>query len=433
MIMEKPIGNYRWRILALLFFATTINYLDRSIINVLGPTLRNHIFYWTDQDYANITIAFKVAYSLGLLVMGGLIDKFGTRIGYTVSIAIWSIFGMLHACITKSMGWIGFALARFGLGFGESGNFPAAVKTVAEWFPKKERAFANGLFNAGSNVGAILAPLIVLSIVSNDGTHWQFAFLVTGFLSALWVFLWLKTYHKPEMHSKLSKDELTYINSDSEPESTEKLPWKKLFGVKETWAFAILKSTDAVWLFYIFWSGFFLNRNFGLELSGLALPLMIIYLAADFGSIFGGWISSHLIKIGWSVNRARKLTLLFCAIAILPVVFAPQTHNQWIAILLIALAAAGHQAWSANVMTIASDVFPKKATASVIGIGGMVGYALGVVTDLMLGNVLTNSGAIGYVYAFSFAGSFYLITLLVVHLMMPHLISLDENLAKGKG
>lgn len=431
--MEKPIGNYRWRILALLFFATTINYLDRSIINVLGPTLRNHIFYWTDQDYANITIAFKVAYSLGLLVMGGLIDKFGTRIGYTVSIAIWSIFGMLHACITKSMGWIGFALARFGLGFGESGNFPAAVKTVAEWFPKKERAFANGLFNAGSNVGAILAPLIVLSIVSNDGTHWQFAFLVTGFLSALWVFLWLKTYHKPEMHSKLSKDELTYINSDSEPESTEKLPWKKLFGVKETWAFAILKSTDAVWLFYIFWSGFFLNRNFGLELSGLALPLMIIYLAADFGSIFGGWISSHLIKIGWSVNRARKLTLLFCAIAILPVVFAPQTHNQWIAILLIALAAAGHQAWSANVMTIASDVFPKKATASVIGIGGMVGYALGVVTDLMLGNVLTNSGAIGYVYAFSFAGSFYLITLLVVHLMMPHLISLDENLAKGKG
>jgi MFS transporter, ACS family, hexuronate transporter len=428
--MEKPIGNYRWRILALLFFATTINYLDRSIINVLGPTLRNHIFYWTDQDYANITIAFKVAYSIGLLVMGGLIDKFGTRIGYTVSIAIWSIFGMLHACITKSMGWIGFALARFGLGFGESGNFPAAVKTVAEWFPKKERAFANGLFNAGSNVGAILAPLIVLLIVSNDGTHWQYAFLVTGFLSALWVFLWFKTYRKPEQHLKLSKDELTYINSDSATESNEKLPWSKLFKVKETWAFAILKSTDAVWLFYIFWSGFFLNRNFGLELSGLALPLMVIYLAADFGSIFGGWISSHFLKKGWTVNRARKITLLLCAIFIMPVVFAPQTHNQWIAILLIALAAAGHQAWSANVMTIASDVFPKKATASVIGIGGMVGYSLGIVTDLLLGNVLTNSGAIGYVYAFSFAGSFYLVTLLVVHFMMPHLTSLDENLKK---
>lgn len=428
--MEKPIGNYRWRILALLFFATTINYLDRSIINVLGPTLRNHIFYWTDQDYANITIAFKVAYSIGLLVMGGLIDKFGTRIGYTISIVIWSIFGMLHACITKSMGWIGFALARFGLGLGESGNFPAAVKTVAEWFPKKERAFANGLFNAGSNVGAILAPLIVLLIVSNDGTNWQYAFLVTGFLSALWVFLWLKTYRKPELHPKVSKEELTYINSDSEPESTEKLPWKKLFGVKETWAFAILKSTDAVWLFYIFWSGFFLNRNFGLELSGLALPLMVIYLAADFGSIFGGWISSHFLKKGWTVNRARKTTLLLCAIFIMPVVFAPQTSNQWIAISLIALAAAGHQAWSANIMTIASDVFPKKATASVIGIGGMVGYSLGIVTDLLLGNVLTNSGAIGYVYAFSFAGSFYLITLLVAHLMMPHLTPLDENLKK---
>lgn len=428
--MEKTSGNYRWRILALLFFATTINYLDRSIINVLGPTLRNHIFYWTDQDYANITISFKIAYCIGLLVMGGLIDKYGTRIGYTVSIAIWSIFGMLHAFVTKSMGWMGFALARFGLGFGESGNFPAAVKTVAEWFPKKERALANGLFNAGSNVGAIIAPLIVLVIVSNDGTHWQFAFLVTGFLSLLWVVLWMSTYRKPEVHPKLSANELAYINSDSAIENSDKLPWKKLFKVKETWAFAILKSTDAVWLFYIFWSGFFLNRKFGLELNGLAIPLIIIYVAADIGSISGGWISSLLIKRGRSVNYSRKLTLLMCVLLILPVVFAPQTDNQWIAITLIAMAAAGHQAWSANIMTIASDVFPKKATASVIGIGGMVGYALGVITDLLLGNVLTNSGAIGYVYAFIFAGSLYPLTLLVAHLMMPQLTPLDENLKK---
>jgi len=417
--MRKPIKNYRWRILALLFFATTINYLDRSIINVLGPTLRNHVFFWTDQDYANITISFKIAYSIGLLVMGSFIDKFGTKVGYTVSIAIWSLFGMLHACITQSMGWIGFALARIGLGFGESGNFPAAVKTVAEWFPKKERALANGLFNAGSNVGAILAPLVVLLIVSNEGKRWQFAFLVTGLLSALWVYFWLKTYRKPETHPKLSNDERVYINSDSDPETNERIPWRKLLQFKETWAYAILKSTDAVWLFYIFWSGFFLNRNFGLELSGLALPLMIIYLTADVGSIFGGWISSHLIKKGWTVNRSRKLTLLMCALAILPVIFAPQTHNQWIAVALIALAAAGHQAWSANVMTIASDIFPKKATASVIGIGGMVGYALGIITDLLLGNVLTHSGSIGYTYAFTFAGSFYLITLMVAHLMIP--------------
>ena len=432
MTMEKPIGNYRWRILAMLFFATTINYLDRSIISVLGPTLKNHIFYWTDQDYANITIAFKVAYSLGLLVMGGFIDKYGTKIGYAVSIAIWSIFGILHAFITKSMGWIGFALARFGLGFGESGNFPAAVKTVAEWFPKKERALANGLFNAGSNVGAILAPLIVLMIVSNDGRHWQYAFLVTGVLSLTWVVLWLRTYKKPENHPKLSADELNYIESDSAIENTEKLPWKKLLRVKETWAYAILKSTDAVWLFYLFWTGFFLNREFGLELDGLALPLMVIYVAADVGSIVGGWVSSSLIKRGGSINRSRKLTLLVCGVLILPVVFATQTGNQWIAISLIALAAASHQAWSANVMTIASDVFPKKATASVIGIGGMVGYALGVVTDLALGNILTNSGKIGYVYAFIFAGSLYLITLLVAHLMMPNLTPLDENLKKLK-
>lgn len=430
--MEKPIGNYRWRILAMLFFATTINYLDRSIISVLGPTLRNHVFYWTDQDYANITIAFKIAYSIGLLVMGGLIDKYGTKIGYTLSIAIWSVFGMLHACITKSMGWIGFALARFGLGFGESGNFPAAVKTVAEWFPKKERALANGLFNAGSNVGAILAPLVVLLIVSNDGKNWQFAFLVTGILSLLWVILWWRTYRKPEDHPRILADELEYINSDSAVENNEKLPWKSLFRVKETWAFAILKSTDAVWLFYLFWTGFFLNREFGLELDGLALPLMIIYVAADIGSIGGGWVSSYLIKKGGSINRSRKLTLLVCALLILPVVFATQTGNQWIAISLIALAAAGHQAWSANIMTIASDVFPKKATASVIGIGGMVGYALGVVTDLMLGNVLTNSGRIGYVYAFVFAGSLYLVTLLVAHLMMPKLSPLDENLKRMK-
>jgi ACS family hexuronate transporter-like MFS transporter len=430
--MEKPTGSYRWRILAMLFFATTINYVDRSIINVLGPTLRNHVFFWTDQDYAHITIAFQVAYSLGLLVMGGFIDKYGSRIGYSVSIAIWSIFGMLHACITRSMGWIGFAIARFGLGFGESGNFPAAVKTVAEWFPKKERALANGLFNAGSNIGAILAPLIVLLIVSNDGKHWQFAFLATGLLSFLWVILWLRTYKKPENHPKVSAAELNYINSDSTLENGEKLPWKRLFRVKETWAFAILKSTDAVWLFYLFWTGFFLNREFGLELNGLALPLMVIYIAADFGSISGGWVSSYLIIKGVSINRSRKLTLLVCALLILPVVFATQTGNQWHAILLIALAAAGHQAWSANIMTIASDVFPKKATASVIGIGGMVGYSLSVIINLLLGNMLTNSGRIGYVYAFVFAGSLYLITLLVAHLMMPGLKPLDENLKRTK-
>ncbi len=424
----KQIKGMRWRILALLFAATTINYFDRSIIGVLGPTLKNHVFFWTDQDYANITIAFKLAYSIGLLTMGALIDKLGVKKGYTFSIAVWSVFGMLHALVTKSMGWIGFALARFGLGFGESGNFPAAVKTVAEWFPKKERALANGLFNAGSNVGAIFAPIAVALIVSQDGTHWQLVFLITGLLSAAWVFIWLKTYKKPEEHKKISKEELLYINSDSEAEeSKEKIPWINLLKLKQTWAIAVLKTTDAVWLFYLFWGGFFLNRNFGLELSGLALPMMIIYVVADLGSISGGWISSSLIKSGKSVNYARKLTMLICAVSILPVVFAPQTTNQWIAVALIALAAGGHQAWSANIFAVISDVFPKKAVASITGIGGMVGYSVAIVSDYFLGQVLTNSGAVGYVYAFAIGGVLYLATLFICHLMMPGLKPLDEK------
>ena len=428
--MKKgQISGFRWRILALLFLATTINYFDRSIISVLGPTLRNHVFFWTDQDYANITVAFKLAYSIGLLTMGALIDKLGVKWGYTFSIAIWSVFGMLHALITKSMGWIGFALARFGLGFGESGNFPAAVKTVAEWFPKKERAFANGLFNAGSNVGAIFAPIIITLMVSDDGNRWQFVFLITGILSSIWVLLWLKTYKKPEEHPKVTKEEFNYIISDSTTiETGAKIPWRKLLKVKETWAIAILKTTDAVWLFYLFWSGFFLNRNFGLELAGLALPMIIIYVVADVGSITGGWISSAMIKNGKTVNHARKLTMLICALAILPVIMAPKTGNQWIAVSLIALAAGGHQAWSANLFAVISDVFPKRATASVVGIGGMVGYSVGIISDLLLGNILTNSGSIGYVYAFATGGILYMITLLIAHIMMPRLQPLNENL-----
>jgi MFS transporter, ACS family, hexuronate transporter len=427
--MEKTLGKYRWRILALLFFATTINYLDRSIIGVLGPTLQSHVFHWSDKDYANINIAFKIAYSLGLLTMGAVIDKFGTKLGYTLSIALWSTFGMLHAAITKSMGWIGFAAARFGLGLGESGNFPAAVKTVAEWFPKKERTLATGLFNAGSNVGALIAPVIVLLLVSNDGKNWQLPFLTTGCLSALWVLLWLKTYNRPEIHPKLSREELLYINNDSSKETEEqKISWGKLLKFKETWAFVIVKTTDAVWLFYIFWTSFFLNRTFGLELKGLALPLIVIFLVADIGSVCGGLLFSYFLNKGWTVNRSRKTTMLICAIFIMPVVFATQTHNQWIAILLIAIAAGGHQAWSANVLTVPSDLFPKKAIASVAGMGGMVGYAIGILSDFSLGHVLTNSGSVGYVYAFSIAGALYLVTLMILHLILPKMTPLNENL-----
>jgi ACS family hexuronate transporter-like MFS transporter len=408
--------------------ATTINYMDRSIIGVLAPTLQEHVFHWSNTEYGYINIAFMAAYAIGMLMMGGLIDKFGTRIGYTLSIGIWSICSLLHAFVTRSMGWIGFAVARFGLGIGESGNFPACIKTVAEWFPKKERALATGIFNAGTNVGATLMPLIIPLFVLNDGRHWQVAFCITFALSMIWVVLWLKTYRRPEVHSKVSEAELTYILSDSRQENLQRIPWKRVFPVKETWAFAVAKLTDAAWWFYLFWGGLFLHAEFNLQLKGLALPLIIIYLMADAGSVLGGWLSSMFIKRGWSVNRSRKTTLLICAIVILPVVFATQTDNQWVSVVLIGLAASGHQAWSANVFTLASDVFPKKATASVVGIGGMIGSLASIAANFGLGHVLDNSGKIGYTFAFLIAGSMYLVCLLVVHLIMPRMTPLNDEL-----
>jgi ACS family hexuronate transporter-like MFS transporter len=427
--MTQPkIGSYRWRILALLFMATTINYMDRSILGVLGPTLRDHVFSWTNQQYANINIAFKIAYAVGLLTMGAFIDRLGTKKGYLYSIGTWSVFSLLHALVTKGMGWMGFAVARFGLGFGESGNFPACIKTVAEWFPKKERALATGIFNAGTNVGAILTPLVIPLIVSSQGEHWQRAFLVTAVFSATWVVLWLRTYRKPESHPKLSAAELDHILSDSAAETLDRLPWSKVLPVKETWAFAVAKIPDAVWYFYLFWGGFFLNAQFGLELRGLALPLVVIYVFADFGSIGGGWLSSFFIKKGWPINRARKTTLFLCAAFVMPVVLVTQTSNQWLAVALMAMAAAGHQAWSANAFTLASDVFPKKATASVVGIGGMVGALSGLLADFGLGKVLDHSGRKGYFFAFLIAGLIYMFALLVVHLIMPRMTPLDENL-----
>ncbi|GAA0554299.1 MFS transporter [Chitinophaga japonensis] len=411
-----------------MFVATTINYVDRSIIGVLGPTLQNHVFHWTNTEYSNINFAFMIAYGLGMLLMGGLVDRVGTKIGYALSIGIWSIFSLSHALVTRSMGWIGFAVARFGLGIGEAGNFPSCIKTVAEWFPKKERAFATGIFNAGTNIGAILAPLIIPLVVMNDGTNWQFAFCITFVFSAIWLVLWLTTYRKPEVHPRVGKAELDHILSDTTAENSERLPWRRVFGLKETWAFAILKTTDAVWWFYLFWGGFFLHAQFGLELKGLALPMITIYVISDVGSIVGGWLSSAFIKRGWSINKSRKVTLLLCALLILPVAFATQTDNQWVAVVLIGLAAGGHQAWSANIFTVVSDVFPKKATASVVGIGGMVGALASAMANLGLGRVLDSSGKSGYFFAFLIAGSLYLTVLLIIHLMIPKMTPRDEHL-----
>ena len=425
--VTKGIGNYRYRILALLVFATSINYFDRSIIGVMAPTLEK-MFHWDNKDYAIIMISFKVAYAIGMISMGGIIDRLGTKKGYALSIGIWSVFGMLHALVRPAFSVIGFSIARFGLGFGESGNFPAAIKTTAEWFPKKDRAFATGIFNASTSVGAIAAPFVVGAIVHLDGKNWQIPFLITGALSSIWVLLWWFTYKKPEKHPKVKKTELEYILSDSDKESEDKIPWKKVIGKRQTWAFAIAKITDAVWWFYLFWGAKFLADTFGVNIKNIGVPFFIIYVLADGGSIFGGWLSGAFMRTGWSVNKARKLTLLICAIVILPVSFVAITQSLWIAVFLIGLGAAGHQAWSANIFTLVSDVFPKKATASVVGIGGMVGAFAGIIADFSLGEVLDTAGNHGYFWAFLLAGSSYLIILGIVQLLMPKMTPLDENL-----
>ncbi len=428
-VAEKlvKVGRYRWTILALVFYATSVNYFDRSIIGVLAPTL-TRLFNWTNTDYANIQIAFKAAYAIGMLTMGGIIDRLGTKKGYALSIGIWSIFGMLHAAVRPAFSVLGFSMARFGLGFGESGNFPAAIKTVAEWFPKKERALATGIFNAATSVGAIVAPFIVAAIVSENGDNWQIPFLITGGVSGLWVILWWIFYKKPEEHPKLSKEELNYIQSDSVVETKDRLPWRKVLPKRETWAFSVAKITDAVWWFYLFWGAKFLYAKFGVDLQNIAVPFFIMYVMADGGSVFGGFLSGRFMKKGWTTNKSRKLTLLICALIILPVSFVAITNNEWIAVVLIGLGAAGHQAWSANVFTLVSDVFPKKATASVVGIGGMVGAVAGMFGDKILGTVLDQANNSGYFWAFLIAGSMYLIILGIVHLLMPNMIPLDENL-----
>jgi len=423
----KKTGNYRYRILALVFMATTINYFDRSIVGVMAPTLQA-LFNWTNKDYAAIMVSFKIAYGIGLLFMGGIIDRFGTKLGYTISIAIWSFFGMLHAAIRPAFSLIGFIIARFGLGIGEAGNFPAAIKTVAEWFPKKDRAFATGIFDASTSVGAILAPFIVGAVVSVKGDNWQIPFLFTGALSSLWVFLWMRTYKKPEVHPKLSKEELVYINSDSEVETVEKIPWLKLLPKKETWAFSLTTVTDGVWWFYLFWGAKFLGEQFGVDIKNIGIPFLIIFVMADAGSLIGGYISGALIKKGWSINKARKITMLVCAIIILPVSFVPVIASKWLAVFLIGLGAAGHQSWSINGYTLVSDVFPKKATASVIGIGKMIGVAVAIIADIALGAVLDTANNSGYFWAFMIAGSSYLIIIGFVHLLMPKMTPLDDNL-----
>ncbi|MCS7089761.1 MAG: MFS transporter [Verrucomicrobiota bacterium] len=433
-------GYWRWGICILLLLAAIINYVDRQVIGILKPTL-TEAFHWSDERvYSSIVFSFQLAYALGFIFAGRFMDAVGVRIGFATSVTLWSVAATVHgfaglvpddwrlpmlnldaqtgfAWVTLSGGAVGLALARFALGLGESGAFPASIKTVAEWFPKRERALATGIFNAGTNVGALITPLLIPWITLHLG--WQWAFILTGLVGFAWVAAWLVFYREPERHPRLKASELAYIRSDP-PDPADRIPWRALLPHRQTWAFAVGKfMTDPIWWLYLFWIPDFFHRNHGLDLKRVGLPLVIIYLVADVGSIGGGWISGWLMKRGWTVDRARKTAMLICALSVVPVMFAAHVKDLWIAVGLISLAAAAHQGWSANLFTLTSDMFPRKAVGSVVGIGGTAGAIGGMFIAMLVGAVLQATQS--YIPVFIMAGCAYLVALLVIHLLVPRL------------
>ncbi|HUG52972.1 MAG TPA: MFS transporter [Vicinamibacteria bacterium] len=433
------VGHYRWVVCALLFFGTTINYIDRQVIGILKPTLVQEFGWQDERIYAAIVFTFQLAYAIGLLLAGRVMDKLGTRRGLAIAVVVWSIAAVGHAT-ADAFPWLrlptvnldpntglslvllsgaaaGFALMRFLLGLGEAGNFPASIKTVAEWFPKRERALATGIFNSGTNVGALITPLVVPWITLHWG--WKWAFVATGLTGFFWLAWWLRVYRTPEEHPRLTPAELAYIRSDPVEQVTP-IPWVKLLPHRQTWAFAIGKfMTDPIWWLYLFWIPDFLNRNYGLNLAAMGPPIVAIYLIADVGSIGGGWLSSSLIKRGWSINGARKTAMFVCAVAVVPIVFASRAANMWAAVLLVALAASAHQGWSANLFTLTSDMFPRRAVGSVVGFGGMAGAVGGMFISIVVGEILQRTGS--YVPIFFMAGFTYLAALGIIHLLVPRL------------
>jgi ACS family hexuronate transporter-like MFS transporter len=423
---QQTIGKYRWTICALIFFATTVNYLDRQVISLVKLNLDQE-FGWTKNDYANITIAFQLAYAAGMIFAGRLIDKLGTKLGYALSLLLWSIAAMCHALVRTTSG---FFVARAGLGITESGNFPAAIKTVAEWFPKKERALATGIFNSGTNIGAIIAPLTVPFIAAEWG--WRSAFIITGAVGLIWLLFWFIFYEVPNKHKKLSKEEYEYIHSDVDEKADEavvkeKVSWFKLLRFNQTWAFTLGKMlTDGVWWFYLFWLPDFLNEQYKLTNTQIAIPIALVYTIATIGSIYGGWLPMNLIRKGWPVFRARKTSMLIYAFAVLPVISAQYLgqFSMWLAVVAIGLAAAAHQAWSANIFTTVSDMFPKKTVGAVIGIGGMAGGIGGMILSKCAGLLFDHFKALGriqhgYYIMFVICGLCYLAAWLIMHLLVP--------------
>ncbi|MBL7697932.1 MAG: MFS transporter [Chitinophagaceae bacterium] len=419
--MEKR-GTYRWTIVALLFVATTINYLDRQVIGLLKDNLSEE-FGWSEIDYGNIVMAFSAAYAIGLLVFGRIIDGLGTRTGYAVSIVIWSVAAMAHAVATTTGG---FMIARTSLGFGEGGNFPAAIKAVAEWFPRKERAFATGIFNSGTNVAAMMGPPLIAWIYSSYG--WKEAFLWTGALGFIWLIFWFIFFEVPARQKRVGKAEFDYIHSDAPEQVSEegiKIGWGKILGFRQTWSFVFGKMlTDPVWWFYLFWIPSFFNTTYGLDLKSSAIHISTVYVVSSFGSIFGGYLSGFFIKKGWPVYKARKITMLIFAFCVVPIVFVQYISNIWVAVALISLGAAAHQAWSANIYTTASDMFPKKAVSSVIGVGGMGGSIGGILFPFFVGWLLdmyekAGNKIAGYNIIFIICGCAYLVAWLVMHFLTP--------------
>ena len=406
-------SHFRWTVCALLFFATTISYVDRQVLSLLAKTLETHIG-WTADEYGNITSAFAIAYAVGLLGAGRLLDKFGTRVAFAIAVAVWSAAAMMHAWATTAFT---FGIARVLLGLGESANFPACIKTVAEWFPKRQRGTATGIFNSGANIGAVATILLVPWLAENWG--WQSAFVATGAIGFIWVALWMVMYRQPEVHPKVSAEELAMIQSDP-PDKVDSVPWRKVVPNRETWAFALGKFfTDPIWWFFLFWLPKYLQDTYHLSLLEIRIPMLIVYNASTIGSVGGGWLSGNFINRGWSLNASRKTAMLICALGVVPVLYAPYAKNMWVVIGIFSLAMAAHQGWSANLFTTTSDMFPRVAVGSVVGIGAAAGAAGNALMLKLAGLVVTWTGS--YFILFMISGSAYIVALGIFHLLSPRL------------
>ncbi len=407
-------GRVRWTICAMLFVATSINYMDRQVIAILKPTLQ-HSIGMTEAGYGHITAVFMIAYAIGLLAAGRFVDRVGTRVGYMVIMALWSLSAMGHALANTVLE---FGVARFSLGLGESGNFPAAIKTVAEWFPQSERSLATGIFNSGATMGAILAPIIVPWVTIHYG--WHAAFLATGGFSVLWILWWFRNYRKPANHPTLTGSELRYIYQEAAEQMGPSARWAKLLGLRQTWAFSIPKFlTDPIWWFFLFYLPSYFSARFHLDLSHLGLPLIIVYSASTIGSVAGGWLPAPFRRLGLSATHARLFAMLLCACMVVPIFMVNYLQSEWAAIGLLSLAAAAHQGWSANLFTTASDMFPRSAVGSVTGIGGMAGAAGGALLMNYAGYILQLTHS--YASLFAIAASAYIVALAILCLLAPGL------------